>query len=318
MTRLAPIALFLVLALVPASAALADGLPVEGVDASPLASPARARGHSLRHVAGGEGHGRCGGRPGRRAGGAALAVPPDRFTVPVVAYDGSASGLAADGRTLVLIRPRVAFPRRTTTRRPRDRAPTPGGRGHARETSASTQSRPTDAGSTSFSTLEARPVPLPRAALRPPARPNAPGADHRPARGRRRHARDTCHARPSPDGRFGTLYDEPASTPSSTRWTRRARRRAASTCTVSWASSSSERAPPRPLAGRRNARRCASSGAPVLSSTRGRRGHRARRAAPARDERRPAESRRCLPAAGLLEASCRRRAERRLAEAPAP
>jgi hypothetical protein len=35
--------------------------------------------------------------------------------VPVVAYDGSASGLAADGRTLVLIRPRVAFPRRTTT-----------------------------------------------------------------------------------------------------------------------------------------------------------------------------------------------------------
>ena len=37
-----------------------------------------------------------------------------RFTIPVVAYDGSASGLSADGGTLVLIRPRVAFPRRTT------------------------------------------------------------------------------------------------------------------------------------------------------------------------------------------------------------
>ena len=40
---------------------------------------------------------------------------PGRFTVPVVAYDGSASGLSADGSTLVLIRPRIAFPRRTTT-----------------------------------------------------------------------------------------------------------------------------------------------------------------------------------------------------------
>jgi hypothetical protein len=42
------------------------------------------------------------------------AVLPGRFDVPVVAYDGSAAGLSANGRTLVLIRPRVAFPQRST------------------------------------------------------------------------------------------------------------------------------------------------------------------------------------------------------------
>jgi hypothetical protein len=35
--------------------------------------------------------------------------------VPLVAYDGTPSGLSADGETLVLIRPRTSFPRRTTT-----------------------------------------------------------------------------------------------------------------------------------------------------------------------------------------------------------
>jgi hypothetical protein len=37
------------------------------------------------------------------------------FTIPAVAYDGSASGLSADGSTLVLIQPRRAFPRAVTT-----------------------------------------------------------------------------------------------------------------------------------------------------------------------------------------------------------
>jgi hypothetical protein len=36
------------------------------------------------------------------------------YGVPLVAYDGTPSGLSANGETLVLIRPRVAFPRRTT------------------------------------------------------------------------------------------------------------------------------------------------------------------------------------------------------------
>ena len=37
-----------------------------------------------------------------------------RFTIPAVALDGSADGLSADGRILVLIRPRIAFPRAET------------------------------------------------------------------------------------------------------------------------------------------------------------------------------------------------------------
>jgi hypothetical protein len=37
------------------------------------------------------------------------------FSVPAVAYDGSPSGLSADGRTLVLISPRAHFPRASTT-----------------------------------------------------------------------------------------------------------------------------------------------------------------------------------------------------------
>lgn len=41
-------------------------------------------------------------------------VIPGRFGVPVVAYDGSAGGLSANGRTLVLIRPRQRFPQRST------------------------------------------------------------------------------------------------------------------------------------------------------------------------------------------------------------
>jgi hypothetical protein len=36
------------------------------------------------------------------------------LTIPAVAYDGSAGGLSGDGRTLVLIEPRVSFPRRRT------------------------------------------------------------------------------------------------------------------------------------------------------------------------------------------------------------
>jgi hypothetical protein len=36
------------------------------------------------------------------------------FTIPAVAYDGSAAGLSADGHTLVLIHPRASFPRAQT------------------------------------------------------------------------------------------------------------------------------------------------------------------------------------------------------------
>jgi hypothetical protein len=40
---------------------------------------------------------------------------PTRWSVPLVAYDLSTSGLSADGRTLVLIEPRRGFPRKNTT-----------------------------------------------------------------------------------------------------------------------------------------------------------------------------------------------------------
>jgi hypothetical protein len=40
---------------------------------------------------------------------------PGRFGVPLVAYDSTAGGVSANGRTLVLVRPRAGFPRATTT-----------------------------------------------------------------------------------------------------------------------------------------------------------------------------------------------------------
>ena len=116
-TRLAGVvsALVLVLGAVLAADARADGLPVEGVDAS-LSGVSGTDPGEPRYVT----------LPAEKGtvvaavdavGGRVLRSRflPGRFTVPVVAYDGSASGLSADGRTLVLIRPRIAFPRRTTT-----------------------------------------------------------------------------------------------------------------------------------------------------------------------------------------------------------
>jgi len=52
---------------------------------------------------------RGGGRPIRR-----LRLP-GAVSVPPVAYDASAGGLSAGGRTLVLISPRWSFPRTGTT-----------------------------------------------------------------------------------------------------------------------------------------------------------------------------------------------------------
>jgi hypothetical protein len=92
----------------------ADGLPVLGVDVGPVgvvasSGPARyvtlpAKGHTVVARV-------------RRDGGQILTsrVLPGSFTIPAVAYDGSASGLSADGRVLVLIQPRTQFPRVRTT-----------------------------------------------------------------------------------------------------------------------------------------------------------------------------------------------------------
>ena len=52
----------------------------------------------------------------RRDGGQIVRMQawPGTWTIPAVAYDGSASGLSADRRTLVLIEPRTSFPRAQT------------------------------------------------------------------------------------------------------------------------------------------------------------------------------------------------------------
>jgi hypothetical protein len=94
-----------------AGAARADGLPVLGIDVgntgvtTPLVRYVTLplKGNTL--VAQVE-----------RDGGSVLQrrALRGRFTIPAVAFDGSADGLSADGHTLVLIRPRIAFPRTET------------------------------------------------------------------------------------------------------------------------------------------------------------------------------------------------------------
>ena len=101
-------------AAVAAGSAGADGLPVLSVDAGPtgVAIPAG----TARYVTIPAGHKTVVARV-RRNGGRIIRsrLLPGTFTIPAVAYDGSAGGLSADGRTLVLITPRTSFPRARTT-----------------------------------------------------------------------------------------------------------------------------------------------------------------------------------------------------------
>ena len=94
--------------------AAADGLPVGNVDAGPGGVESRAG--DVRYLA----------LPAaqntlalsiRRNGGELRRslLLHGRYAVPVVALDGTADGLSADGGTLVLIRPRAGFPRARTT-----------------------------------------------------------------------------------------------------------------------------------------------------------------------------------------------------------
>jgi hypothetical protein len=100
------------LAAAPASSR-ADGLPTAGVDvgASGIAEP----GGLFRYVTLAAGKQTIVARVGQRGGQVTFFRRlRGRFTIPAVAYDGSASGLSADGQTLVLIRPRARFPQRET------------------------------------------------------------------------------------------------------------------------------------------------------------------------------------------------------------
>jgi LPXTG-motif cell wall-anchored protein len=112
MKRLLTLSALALVALPPAAAA-ADGLPL-AVDTSPsgVVSPSGKD----RYLAV-----QSGNRTAvivqqtRSADLMSSALLRGTFTVPAVAYDGSASGLSADGRTLVLIRPRTSFPRARTS-----------------------------------------------------------------------------------------------------------------------------------------------------------------------------------------------------------
>ena len=94
-----------------AGTARADGLPVSGIDVGNTGvTTARVRYVTLPL------HDNTLLAQVERDGGTVLKrrALRGRFTIPAVALDGSAGGLSADGRVLVLIRPRIAFPRTET------------------------------------------------------------------------------------------------------------------------------------------------------------------------------------------------------------
>jgi hypothetical protein len=103
----------LLVAGVGAGSAGADGLPVLGVDAGGTGVVARSG--DARYVTvpanGNTALARVNPHGGRVLASRLLR---GRFTIPAVAYDGSAAGLSADGRILVLIQPRASFPRAQT------------------------------------------------------------------------------------------------------------------------------------------------------------------------------------------------------------
>jgi hypothetical protein len=95
----------------PVAAAAGDGLPGEGVVAAPVSAPG---GHVEYVATNAKRHTVLNERA--LATGSSLRKLRLRgnFVVPAVAYDGSPTGLSADGHTLVLIKPRRSWPRKTT------------------------------------------------------------------------------------------------------------------------------------------------------------------------------------------------------------
>lgn len=97
-----------------ASPASADGLPVQDLD---LAQPGiDAPAEDVRYAVSPAGADTVVHRMTTN-GAQVLAsrLLRGRYAIPVVAYDGSAAGLSADGGTLVLINPRRTFPRAKTS-----------------------------------------------------------------------------------------------------------------------------------------------------------------------------------------------------------
>jgi hypothetical protein len=99
--------------LVVAGVARADGLPVLGIDVggSGVVAPSGEERYVTLPAGSGTVVARVGTADGRIVASRML---PGALTIPAVAYDSSASGLSGDGRRLVLIQPRVTFPRKRT------------------------------------------------------------------------------------------------------------------------------------------------------------------------------------------------------------
>lgn len=96
-----------------ASGAHGDGLPVVGADLGPtgIARP----GGQFRYVTVPVRRDTLLAAIGRKSDAVERRrLLAGRWTIPVVAYDGSVAGLSADGQTLVLVKPRVRFPRRSS------------------------------------------------------------------------------------------------------------------------------------------------------------------------------------------------------------
>jgi hypothetical protein len=103
-----------IVALAVTAAAAADGLPVLGIDVG--SQGITAAGSPDRYVTINDNTSTLVERIARNGGRVVgMTRMKGTFTIPAVAYDSSASGLSADGSTLVLIEPRKAFPRATTT-----------------------------------------------------------------------------------------------------------------------------------------------------------------------------------------------------------
>jgi hypothetical protein len=112
MTRYAALSLALLAILAPP--AFGAGAPAAGSDAGPAG--VTVRGNPSRFVALPSRDGTLVARIDRRGGRVSrYRTLPGRLVVPAVAYDGAATGLSADGRTLVLASPRFTFPRDSST-----------------------------------------------------------------------------------------------------------------------------------------------------------------------------------------------------------
>jgi hypothetical protein len=108
-----PVLLAALVAAIGPATARADGLPVLGIDVGSTGVASSSDGARYVTIPAGS---RTIVEQIAQHGGQVLAWRSLRgtFTIPAVAYDGSAGGLSADGTTLVLIEPRTSFPRATT------------------------------------------------------------------------------------------------------------------------------------------------------------------------------------------------------------